>query len=87
MFLRRALPGFVCGMVCGTLLAGGLGDLSLGLLIGAVLGTAYALALPRPIGGEGAAADRAMTAAAFGLPMWGAVNVILLPLFAGQTPQ
>jgi hypothetical protein len=58
VFLRRALPGFVCGMVCGTLLAGALGDLSLGLLIGAVLGTAYALALPRPIGGEGAAADR-----------------------------
>jgi NADH dehydrogenase len=87
VFLRRALPGFVCGLVCGTLLAGGLGDLSLGLLIGTVLGTAYALALPRPIGGEGAAADRAMTAAAFGLPMWGAVNVILLPLFTGQTPQ
>jgi len=36
-------------MVCGTLLAGALGDLSLGLLIGAVLGTAYALALPRPV--------------------------------------
>src|SRR5205823_5075331 len=36
---------------------------------------------------DGAAADRAMTAAAFGLPMWGAINVILLPLFAGQTPQ
>ena len=87
VFLRRALPGLVCGLVCGTLLAGGLGDLSLGLLIGAVLGTAYALALPRPIGGDGGAADRAMTAAAFGLPMWGAVNVILLPLFAGQTPQ
>ncbi len=28
-----------------------------------------------------------MTAAAFGLPMWRALNVILLPLFAGAMPQ
>jgi len=86
-FLRRALPGFVCGLLCGILLAGAFGNVSLGLAVGAVLGTAYALALPRPIGGEGAAADRAMTAAAFGLPIWGSLNVILLPLLAGQMPQ
>jgi NADH dehydrogenase len=87
LFFRRGLPGVVCGLVCGTLLAGGFGNLSLGLLIGATLGAAYALALPRPIGGEGSAADRAMTAATFGLPMWGAINVILLPLLAGEMPQ
>jgi NADH dehydrogenase len=52
-----------------------------------VLGTIYALALPRPTRDAGAAADRAMTTAAFGLPIWGALNVILLPLLAGQTPQ
>jgi NADH dehydrogenase len=52
-----------------------------------VLGTVYALALPRPTGDAGAAADRAMTTAAFGLPIWGALNVILLPLLAGQAPQ
>src|SRR5437667_759388 len=84
--LRRALPGFTCGVLCGTLLAGGSG-ISLGLAIGAVLGTAYALALPRLTGDAGAAADRAMTTAAFGLPIWGAVNVVLLPLLADQTPQ
>jgi NADH dehydrogenase len=69
------------------LLVGGFGNISLGLAVGAVLGTAYALALPLPTHDTGAAADRAMTAAAFGLPIWGAVNVILLPLLAGQTPQ
>jgi NADH dehydrogenase len=52
-----------------------------------VLGTIYALALPRPTRDAGAAADRAMTTAAFGLPIWGALNVILLPLLTGQTPQ
>ena len=87
MLLRRGLPGLVCGLVCGTLLAGGFGNLLLGLAVGAILGIAYAFALPRPLGRNGAVADRAMTAAAFGLPMWGAINVILLPLFAGQMPQ
>ncbi len=85
--LRRALPGFTCGLLCGILLVGGFGNISLGLAVGAVLGTAYALALPLPTRDAGAAADRAMTAAAFGLPIWGAVNVILLPLLAGQTPH
>jgi len=85
--LRRALPGFTCGLLCGILLVGGFGNISLGLVVGAVLGTAYALALPLPTRDAGAAADRAMTAAAFGLPIWGAVNVILLPLLAGQTPH
>jgi NADH dehydrogenase len=87
LFLRRGLPGLVCGLFGGTLLVGGFGNLSLGLAVGAILGTAYTFALPHPIDRDGAAADRAMTAAAFGLPMWGAINVILLPLFAGQTPQ
>ena len=87
LFLRRGFPGLVCGLFAGTLLVPGFGNLSLGLAVGAILGTAYTFALPHPIGRDGAAADRALTAAAFGLPMWGAINVILLPLFAGQTPQ
>jgi len=85
--LRRALPGFTCGVLCGILLARGFGSISIGLAVGAVLGTAYALALPRPTRDAGAAADRAMTTAAFGLPIWGALNVVLLPLLAGQMPQ
>jgi NADH dehydrogenase len=68
-------------------LARGFGNISIGLAVGAVLGTIYALALPRPTRDAGAAADRAMTTAAFGLPIWGALNVILLPLLTGQTPQ
>src|SRR5215470_1312220 len=85
--LQRALPGFTCGLLCGIFLVRGFGNISLGLAIGAVLGTAYALAFPLPTRDVGAAADRAMTAAAFGLPIWGVVNVILLPLLAGQTPR
>src|SRR6516165_9241248 len=87
LILRRALPGFTCGLLCGIFLARGFGSISIGLALGAALGTVYALALPRPTRDAGAAADRAMTTAVFGLPIWGALNVILLPLLAGQTPQ
>ena len=66
--------------LCGIFLARGFGNISIGLAVGAVLGTIYALALPRPTRDAGMAADRAMTTAAFGLTIWGALNVILLPL-------
>src|SRR5260370_41281339 len=87
VFLRRGLAGIACGLAAGTLLAGAFGNALLGIAIGAALGFVYALALPRVTSGPGAAADRAMTAAAFGLPMWGAINVILLPLLAGHAPH
>ena len=41
LFLRRGFPGLVCGLFGGTLLVGGFGNLSLGLAVGAILGTAY----------------------------------------------
>jgi NADH:ubiquinone reductase (H+-translocating) len=86
-FLPRGLAGIVCGLAAGTLLASAFGSVSLGIAVGAALGLVYALALPRVTSGPGAAADRAMTAATFGLAMWGAINVILLPLLAGNAPQ
>jgi NADH dehydrogenase len=87
MFLRRGLAGIACGLAAGTLLAGAFGNALLGIAVGAALGFVFALALPRVTSGPGAAADRAMTSAAFGLAMWGAINVILLPLLAGNAPQ
>ena len=87
VFLPRGLAGIVCGLAAGTLLASAFVSVSLGIAVGAALGLVYALALPRVTSGPGAAADRAMTAATFGLAMWGAINVILLPLLAGNAPQ
>jgi len=87
LLLRRGLPGLVCGLVSGILLAAAFDHVSLGLAVGALSGTAYGLTLPYSLSTEVAAVDRAMTAAALGLPMWGAINVIALPLLAGQPAQ
>ncbi|HEY1866558.1 MAG TPA: NAD(P)/FAD-dependent oxidoreductase [Candidatus Acidoferrales bacterium] len=84
--LRRALPGLVCGLAAGIFLTRALAGLTSGLITGAILGVVYALALPRAAP-AGSAADRAMTAATFGLPLWGAINVILLPILAWHMPQ
>ena len=48
LFLRRGVPGLVCGLFGGALLAVPFGNLSLGLVVGAILGTAYTFArIPR----------------------------------------
>jgi hypothetical protein len=56
-----------------------------GLALGALLGIAQIFAFFDLEGGS--AIDRAMTSAALGLPFWATINVILLPLVAGQKPQ
>jgi NADH:quinone reductase (non-electrogenic) len=56
----------------------------LGLLFGIVFGALYSLSL-RPV--RRAYADNLMNAAALGLPLWGLLTVILVPVFAGETPE
>src|SRR6266481_3330970 len=82
---RRALIGLLCGIVSSFFLCFPLRNVGLGMALGALLGIAKIFAFFEL---ESASAiDRAMTSATLGLSFWALVNVILLPLVAGQKPQ
>jgi NADH:ubiquinone reductase (H+-translocating) len=85
LIVRRVLIGLVCGTVSSLFLCLAVRNVGLGLSLGALLGIAQIFAFFDLRGGS--AIDRAMTCAALGLPFWATINVILLPLVAGQQPQ
>jgi NADH dehydrogenase len=76
--------GFLAGALSGVALAFALGSTAFGSILGAILGAVYSVGM-RPI--RRAYADNLLTAATLGVPLWGVVSVIALPLFAGQMPQ
>jgi NADH:ubiquinone reductase (H+-translocating) len=83
--VRRALVGLVCGAASSVFLFSVVKSVELGLALGALLGIAQTFAffdLER-----GSTIDRAMTCAALGLALWTVINVILIPMAAGQSPQ
>jgi hypothetical protein len=82
---RRALIGLLCGIISSFFLCFTVGSLGLGLALGALLGIAQIFAFFDLEGGS--AIDRAMTSAALGLLFWATINVIILPLVAGQKPR
>src|SRR6266403_5137653 len=85
LIVRRALVGLLCGTASSIFLCSAVRSVGLGLFLGALLGIAQIFAFFELEGGS--AIDRAMTCAALGLPFWATINVILLPLVAGQQPQ
>src|SRR6201995_1522611 len=85
LMVRRILIGLVCGTFSGPFLCLAVGDIGLGLSLGALLGIAQIFAFFDLRGDS--AIDRAMTSATLGLPFWATINVIFLPLVRGQQPQ
>jgi NADH:ubiquinone reductase (H+-translocating) len=83
-YLRRAMIGSLSGAVAGVALAFTIGRPLLGLILGTVLGAFCAAGL-RPA--HRGYADGLMTGAALGMPLWGLISVVALPLFAGQMPE
>jgi NADH:ubiquinone reductase (H+-translocating) len=84
LYLRRMLIGIIAGGVAGGVLALVVHRVLLCLALGVVFGALYVVAT-RPV--PKAYADGLMTAAALGIPLWGLLSVVALPVFAGQTPQ
>jgi NADH dehydrogenase len=78
------LIGIIAGALAGGVLALVVHRVLLCLALGVVFGALYVVAT-RPV--PKAYADGLMTAAALGIPLWGLLSVVALPVVAGQTPQ
>jgi len=81
---RRTLIGILSGAVASTTLIAALHYGLWSLFLGAAIGTAYSVAEPPT---RGAYADQLMTGGSLGVPLWGLISVIAVPLLSGQMPE
>jgi NADH:ubiquinone reductase (H+-translocating) len=82
--IRRSMIGILAGgAASATLIATG-GHVGLSLLPGAAIGATFAASIGQT---PGAYLDNMMTSGALGVPLWGILSVITLPLLSGQMPE
>ncbi len=81
--LRRIIAGLAAGALGSAALVLTLGHPVLSIALGVAIGIAYALFFAPS---RGAYVDNLMAGAALGIPWWGLINIIALPLFASRTP-
>jgi len=82
--LRRVLIGIPVGLLAGIALVATLGHPFLSLILGAVVGACYSASLDAT---RDTYVDNLMGAAALGVPLWGLVTVIGIPVLSGHQPE
>ena len=82
--IRRSMIGILAGGAASAALIATAGHVGISLLLGATIGAAFAVSTGRT---SGAYLDNMMTAGALGVPLWGILSVITLPLLSGQMPE
>jgi len=83
-FARRVLIGGAAGAIGTFFLASALPGRMIALGLGLVLGAAFALGMLPAREGY---VDRLMSGAAMGIPLWGLISVIGIPLLSGTMPE
>ena len=82
--IRKAALGALAGAAASAPLALSLGRASSSIALAAVIGAVYAVSMRRM---PHAYVDNLMAAGALGVPLWGLISVVVLPLSSGQKPE
>src|SRR5579862_60947 len=82
--IRRTIAGATAGGLASAALVLTLGHAVLSIAFGVAVGIAYAFFFAPS---RGAYVDNVMAGAALGIPWWGLINIILVPLSASHTPE
>src|SRR6266436_375339 len=79
--IRTAVLGMLAGAAASAPLALSLGHPRFSVVLGMAIGMAYAVSTGRT---AQAYVDNLMAAGALGVPLWGLISVVVLPLVSGQ---
>jgi NADH:ubiquinone reductase (H+-translocating) len=82
--IRKAVLGIPAGAGASVPLVLSLGQPGASVALAAVIGMIYAVSMRRV---PHAYVDNLMAAAALGVPAWGLISVVLLPILSGQNPE